>query len=47
VWVASTDRDWRAGDEGLAFLVGLALVVALIATLLLGKADHADGDAME
>jgi hypothetical protein len=29
------------------FRVGLAPVVALIATLLLGKADYADGGAMD
>jgi hypothetical protein len=45
--VASTGSNWCAGDKGLTFLVGLALLVALIANLLLGKADHTDGGAME
>ena len=39
---------YNLGSPGNAgVLVGLALGVALIATLLLGKADHADGGAIE
>jgi site-specific recombinase XerC len=37
VRTASIGSDWRSGDKGLTSLFGLALLVALIATLLLGK----------
>jgi hypothetical protein len=35
------------GDEGLLSRAELALLAALIAALLLGKADHPDGSAIE